>query len=197
MLNLIEAKEHALHEEDIEAFLSLVKIYQNKSLSPEDKRKSTFIIAKDNTYGVYGGAVVHKRNVQDLHQKIKDVYSSLSPNTKYVWAAFSCFCFIQDTLFLKTEDIDQCRQFYRELLEEYKKFGLRENFRTICLTLNQVEYNRSQKYGLWPYIVEVPFNESSEKLFHGLLTLKGTAQSSYVKNPFSVAQYDRKVCISI
>ncbi len=171
MLKIIGPKEHCYYRSRIDLVMGMMQFSQNISLSSEEQDVSPFIIGEDENCDVYGGAVLYKKSVATLHDHLKGVISAIIPQKEEVWGG-SLSLFIDDKMpSLGMADSDFYHEFYKNLLEEFISFGEKEGVRFLCLTLDPLEYLRTKKKGLWPYILEVTPQHSLDGLFHGILSL--------------------------
>ena len=171
MLKIIEPKDHYLHKPRIEALLDLFQIYHNFELSSEEKSKTTFIIAEDETNGVYGGALLYKKKVGDLYDKIRKIISAFHPMGRKVWVAHLCLSLDQNEPFSAFNEFELCQDFYKNLLKRFIKFGRKKKTKFIILSLHPMASFKEKLYGQWSYLIEVPQKESTDGLFHGALGL--------------------------
>ena len=179
MLTIIDPKDHAFYRPQMDSLLSLLKIYQNFSLMPEEKKEATFFMADNETFGVYGGVVIYPQEVKNLYPSLARAFLEFLPNKEKVWAAQLCFCLEQDDGFLTLEGLDLCERFYRDIYQR-----LREKFKAdpesyFAFTLEPRDYRHSVRYGRWPYLLEVSPSESSDHRFHGLLMVKDQENTSH------------------
>lgn len=171
MLKIIEPTQQCYYKARIDLLMGLMRLYQDIPLSYEEQTRATFIVGEDEECGIYGGSILHKKNVTDLQSQLKGVVSTLTPQMEEVWVGTLSF-FIED----KKEPFNVhgggCHQkFYKNLLEKFMEFGNKEGIGYLCLTLNPFEHLRTKNRGFWPYILEVKPQDSLDGLFHGILPL--------------------------
>ncbi|MBY0291725.1 MAG: hypothetical protein K2W92_00320 [Alphaproteobacteria bacterium] len=171
MLKIIEQKDHCFHTLRIESLLDLFRIYHNFELSSEEKGRTTFIIAEDERNGVYGGALLYKKKVGDLYDKIKNIVSTFHPNGRKVWVATLCFSLNQNVSLSTFDELDLCEAFYQSLLKKFIKFGRKKKAKFFILSLSPLAYVKEKVYGDWPYLLEIHHKEATDGLFHGILGL--------------------------
>lgn len=170
MLNIIEPKDHKDYQTSINAFLGLLKVYQSFSLPLHEKEKATFIIASDNELGVYGGAVLYQQKVTELYKDIGKIVSSFQPERQNAWVVRLGLYRGYEPYFA-LEELDLREDFYRNLLKHFIEFGEKENLDFLVLTLCSYDSNQTKHHRPWPYILEIRSIDSSDNLFHGILSL--------------------------
>ncbi len=171
MVKTIEPPHHHFHQSKIESFLNLMKVYQNVLLSDEEKKNAVFIIAQNAQEGVYGGAVLYKKNLYTLHEKIRKVLLTFLPQQEEVWTATTGYYGAKTEITPLKGIADLNLKFYSILFEKFKEIGSKKNINFLCLTLTSQEYIKTKNKGFWPYIMEVS-PESSHDLFQGMVTLQ-------------------------
>lgn len=177
MLKIIEPKDHCFHTSRIESLLDLFRIYHNFELSSEEKGRTTFIIAEDERNGVYGGALLYKKKVGDLYDKIKNIVSTFHPNGRKVWVATLCLSLNQNVSFSTLDELDLCEAFYQSLLKRFIKFGRKKKAKFFILSLSPLAYVKEKVYGDWPYLLEIHHKEATDGLFHGILDLNSSKRN--------------------
>lgn len=182
MLTLIEPKDHCFSKSRIDIFTELMKKYYHIDLSISVQNNSTFIIAEDQESGVYGGAQLHEKRVRSLPDKIRERIECFLPQDEMVW---NCTVFLhlenEDTLSSIDDFEPFCWTFYRKLYDKLVEFGAKMGTGFLCMTLDPGEYLCTEDMGLWPYVLEVKTQESSDRLYHGILSLTGTQYETYKK----------------
>jgi hypothetical protein len=171
MLNIIKPDDHFLYEEDIDSFLRLLKIYQSFSLDTEEKENATFIIGSDDKRGVYGGAVLYRQNVDELYNSIGKIVSNFQPGRQEVLVARIGFYIEHDESMFSIETLDLRESFYKNLLKIFMELGWKNHMDLLVLKLCPPEFYQTKRYGYWPYIIEISKSDSSDGLFHGILSL--------------------------
>jgi hypothetical protein len=171
MFNIIEPKDHQSNQVLINSFLGLLKVYQSFSLPSEVKEEATFIIASDNKRGVYGGAVLYQQQVSELYNNIGKIITKLQPDKQMISAARLGFYAEPDAFSYSFEAIDLRKSFYKNLLKQFVEFGEKKNVDFLALTLCSADVCNTKHYGYWPYIVEIKASDSSDDLFHGIVSL--------------------------
>lgn len=170
MINIIEPDDHFFYEDDIDSFLRLLKIYQSFSLVEEEKERAIFIIRSDNKRGVYGGAVLYQQKVCELNTKIGKIVSSFQPKRESIWVARVGLYTEGDEYTFNNEILDLRENFYQDLLKIFREVGEKEKIDHLVLKLCSPESYQTKRHGYWPYIVEISASDSSDSLFHGILS---------------------------
>ena len=170
MLNVIESQDHQYHKAHIHSFLGLLKVYQSFSFSEQEKEKATFIIGSDNTWGVYGGAILYQQKINELYKDIGKIVSNFQPERENIWVA-RLGLYRGDEPYYSLEELDLRENFYRDLLKHFIEFGEKENLDFLVLSLCSSDANQTKHYRSWPYILEIKAVDSLDNLFHGILSL--------------------------
>ncbi|MBP9692330.1 MAG: hypothetical protein KBD90_03250 [Alphaproteobacteria bacterium] len=173
MFNIIEQKDHFLYQEKIDSLLGLLKIYQDFSLSPKNQEKSTFIIAENDTRGIYGGAVFYPQKTKDELQETLSNFLSFSQN-RTVWCTCLCFC-PDDREKVRVEAIELCENFYVELYEILGDLGEKKSTNCLPIALSLQDYHHSLVHGNWSYLKAEPDGEDD---VYGLLSLPDKRRQS-------------------
>lgn len=169
MLNIIEPIEHSLHQNKIESLLRLLKIYQGFELSSKNQDKATFIVAEDETRGVYGGAVFFPQKVKELDEDLSQLLAILENRT--IWCARLCLCTDQDDNFTTLDAIELRENFYRELYKVLGVLGNRKSTNCLPMKLCSKDYHNSLLYGNWAYFTERKPEELLSDYVYVLLAL--------------------------
>ena len=173
MLNIIEPKDHKTYQKHIDSFLDLLKVYQGFSIPLEELENATFVIASDNEYGVYGGALLLKKSVWDLELGIRQMILTALPDMEEVWTGIIGYYKEQEGPFSGKQALEVYLDFYCNLLDIFNDFGNEKKINFLFLTLSKLEYLETKNHELWEYVYTVLPEESSDGLFHGILTLDG------------------------
>src|SRR5687768_7010275 len=126
MLNIIEPKDHGAHQARIDSFLTLLKMtlsecYQNFSLPSEELSKSSFMIASDNERGVYGGALLCKKKVGELDEKIVNIITAFQSSKRKVLTANFCLCLEEEEVLSSLEKLEFFQNFLQSLFKKLIK----------------------------------------------------------------------------
>ncbi len=191
MLRIIEPKDHCFHRFRIEALLDLFQIYHNFELTFEEKISSTFIIAEDERNGVYGGAILYKKKVGALYDKIRNIVSVFHPTGRKVWVGHLCLSLDQSEPFSVFNELELCRNFYQNLLKRFIKFDRKKKTKFFILSLHPMASFKEKIYGQWPYLLEVPQKEATDGLFHGILGLNPAKRRTYRPSMTCLGQLGR------
>lgn len=182
MLKIISPKGHKLHQSSIEAFLSLLSVYQNFELSEKRMKNATFIIAEDTQHGVYGGAVlypqkIYGRSEDEFLEEYEDCFQGLfmtfHPHIQEFWMARVCFCLDANLSSGSFSELELCIKFYNEIYEAMLTFGQSKGIIFLPYSLCSFDTIEPPLYKDWPY--NVPFRDSKDTsgLSHGILSLTG------------------------
>lgn len=124
MLKIITPKKQKLHKSTISAFLNLLSIYQNFALSPDRRKKATFIVAEDSQHGVYGGAVLFPQHIFGLDEELSlKAYGDFYPPLQELWVAKVCLCLEINLSSVNFRDLELCKKFYDEIYEAIYAVG--------------------------------------------------------------------------
>jgi hypothetical protein len=173
MLNIIEPKDHKKYQTQIDSFLNLLKVYQHFSPSPEELEDATFIIASDNEYGVYGGALLLKKSVWDMELGIRQMILTALPDMEDVWTGVIGYYKEHEGPFSGKKALEVYLDFYGNLLDVFNDFGDEKKINFLFLTLSKLEYLKTKNHEFWEYLYTVLPEESRDGLFHGILSLDG------------------------
>ncbi|MBX9620682.1 MAG: hypothetical protein K2X28_01390 [Alphaproteobacteria bacterium] len=171
MLNIIEPRDHHLHTSKISSLLNFLKIYQKFSLLPEEKEAATFIIAENEKFGVYGGAVVYLQDVKRLYHKLAAPLLEFLPKKEQIWCVRLCFNADQNDRVLILETLALCEDFYVNLYKILCALGQKKRTPYFALTLRTQDHQNTLNYGRWSYLLGISPYDSSDYHFHGLLAL--------------------------
>lgn len=165
MFQLFEKTVHSFHTPLIDSFLKILK--NNNSLSPHFSHNNSakFLLTENPTTGIFGGALLLKQKIGSLHKDIRKNLASFCPDNE-VW---TCAIALYMGNGANVELV--CKNFYTELYESLLEFSLTEKINFLCMTLDPGEYLCTEAIGFWPYVVEIRPQESSDGLFHGILSL--------------------------
>lgn len=173
MLTIIEPKDHKTYQVHIDSFLSLLAFYQNYTPHPQDWNDGTFIIASDNEFGVYGGAILLKKSIWELEHKLRQIILTIHSDIKTVWTVKIGFHREHEARLPKIKILNGYLNFYQDLLKAFNDYGNRKGIDFLCLSLNAVEHLKLKKYGCWHYAGTISPDESLNKQFHSILVLSG------------------------
>lgn len=179
MIKIIRPRHFREHKARIGALLDLFTVYQNLNLSLEEKSKTDFFIAKDETQGVYGGALLRQQLLKSLDPKIRQLISSLSPTMRRVWVVNLCLPIGNEESFLTIKGFNLCEVFFQSLFKEFMKFGREAKIGFLVVKLLPRDDFKLKSYGYWPCLFEVSPKESLDGLFHEILSLKPARQINF------------------
>jgi hypothetical protein len=200
MLKTIDPKEHKLHQSTIGAFLDLLSVYHNFDLSPERRKKSTFLIAEDNKNGVYGGAVLYPQDIYNLRNDVqledyedtfRGAFMTFRPQIQEFWIARICFCLEANLSPSALGGLEICEVFFREIYDALLAFGESKNTEFLPFYLCSFDTITPSYYKQWLYL---PIWNSDDKsgLTHGILSLKGKKFIPRKPSPKSIRASEEK-----
>jgi hypothetical protein len=194
MLNIIEPKDHSLHQNKIDPLLGLFKIYQDFTLSPKEQGKATFVIAEDDKRGIYGGAVFYPQKVKELHEIISELVGFI-PENHTVWCVRLCFCSDQMDSFATPEAIETCENFYGELYEILGDLGKKKNTNCLPILILAKNFHNSVTFGKWTYFAQEhpKSHKSSPDYVYALLALPDKKRQSEAIQSNDQNQTDRHI----
>lgn len=178
MPNIIEPKDHHLHTSKISSLLNFLKIYQKFSLLPEEKETATFIIAENEKFGVYGGAVVYLKDVKRLYHKLAAPLLEFLPKKEQIWCVRLCFSADQDDRALILETVALCEGFYVGLYKILGELSQKKRENYFALTLRTQDHQNTLTYGRWSYLLGISSYDASDYYFHGLLALSSKKEGN-------------------
>src|SRR5436190_539015 len=91
MFKTIEPKSQRYYRSRVDLLLGAMRLYQDIPLTLEEQEIATFIIAENHEAEMYGGAVLHKKGVSDLHPRLARLVSNLAPHKEDVWVGTVSF----------------------------------------------------------------------------------------------------------
>ncbi|MBA3814528.1 MAG: hypothetical protein H0X26_08625 [Alphaproteobacteria bacterium] len=182
MLKIINPKGQKLHQFTVESFLDLLKVYQNFELSPEQKKKATFLIAENEAHGIYSGAVLYSENISDVtdcskdetyEEKFCNLFSAFQGSELKCWRARIFFCLETSSTPEGQTGVELSQSFYRDLYEAFLVFGNSKDIEFIALTSFSFDTMNPPFYKKWPRCMPVKFSYTTDGLKHGILSLRG------------------------
>lgn len=171
MLNIIEPLDQKEHQVQIGSFLNLLTIYQKYSPLPQDWNDGTFIIASDNEFGVYGGALLLKKYACDLSQNLRQQIHAYMPDINTIWTARIGFYREHEVHFSNIKALNSYLGFYQDLLKAFNDLGIKKKIDFLYLSINTNEHIKLTKYGLWNCPRSIFPHESLDNHFHSILVL--------------------------
>jgi hypothetical protein len=204
MLKIITPKENSLsqvtYQSRIDLLLGIIKYSQALPVTLEEQKMATFVLALAdhseenllNKGDVYGGALIYQKNASSLPPTFRGLLAT--PDQENIWSgAISFFInsFNKDPLEKAPSAPtleDEFQTFYKALLEKFIEFGHQNHIDFLYLTLPSREYHNTKTKGSWSYALEITPENSSDGLFHGLLSLKKQKERTPypLKNLFSI-----------
>jgi hypothetical protein len=190
MFTIIEPKDHYLYKTEVELFSGLIKERVILHYSFQDHKRATFIAIKDQSNGIFGGAILLKQRVGTLHQKVDKHLSTLAPKNGEVW---TCSVLLHGENHSLSQNESFCILFYQKLYQQLVAFGIKEQMDFLCLILEPGEYLCTEVIGSWPYVFEVKPHESRDGLFHGILSLERSPSKLQKKREASMSYKEIKL----
>jgi hypothetical protein len=182
MFKIIEPKHHCFCATPINHFMDLVKSRHAFGLSKHDQNQATFVLCDDKIKGACGGALLFQKKVEDFPYKISNTLLDFIPPKEKAWECIVSLSINDSSLWATNEEGYFCQQFYRNLYNNLVDFGKKESTGFLCVSLDFQEFLCTEGVTLWPYIFELKPQQSSDGLFHGILSLTGSQYEDYQKN---------------
>ena len=181
MFKIIEPKYHCFYNGLIDRFMDLTKC-SSLGLSQQDQNGATFVLTEDRDSGVYGGALLLKKELNDFPPELVKTLSDFVSPQESMWKCTISLSFEKESLLYETNEIMHfCQIFYRKLYNRLVGFGKKEETGFLCVSLDSGEYLCTEGLILWPYVFEIKPQDSSDGLFYGILPLTGSPYEAYQK----------------
>ena len=181
MFTLIQQKKKKSDLAKIESFLDLLKDYQDIDVSISRKKNATFIVADNEKYEAYGGALLYPQKVDSSDQEASDLYDEtlcgafkiFQPDIQEFWMARVCLC-LKDQSCSIPENINCLRNAYKEMYRQLIAFGEQKNLDFLSFTLNSAAPFMNLLLGEeWPNRIDITYSGSEDRLCHGVLSITG------------------------
>ena len=174
MIRIIEPSSHERYQSEIDILLAIFKkiLPSDFKLSPEEKAASTYMVAKDSIYGVYGGAILRKKPFCDFDDQIETLLSILHSSKRKAWAAQFCTYLPENPRLSYQDRIFLFREFYLKLYRKFMIFGKKQKTNFLVVSIAQPDYSISDCFYDWPYIVKVLPDTGYDPFFHGILDVR-------------------------
>lgn len=198
MFKIIAPPSHEVYQSEIDTLLYYFQVYRGIEIPLEEQAKSTFIIAKDPKCGVYGGAILRKRSFKDpsfknmsfksassyaLDETIETTLSTLYSKTRKVWLVELCTALGECETLSKEAKVLLLRDFHSQLLKKLMVFGKQQKINFLIPYLCPSDYVITSTYHDWPYILEVPPQDTLDNHFQGILSLNLKKREHRIKPP--------------
>lgn len=172
MFQLIEHKYyHAKENKDL-ILPFLTKLAMDPKLSSyfENWTEGTFLLAKDESKTVYGGALLLKQSIKKIHPDLRTYLKKYYPKIKEVWTGMVS---LEIDRKLSGREFQRIGKFvYCSLMADLIAFGVQENIHFLCLTtMPSLCGPRIDIHDFWAYAMEANCEHPSNRLFHGILSL--------------------------
>ena len=138
MIKPIKLAYHDVNKSFLDPLLEAIKDNPALHCSFQDPSKSTFIVARDEVNGIYGGALLLKKRISSLQRKAGMPMLTYQP--KKVWTCTVCIQIEESGCSPCYESF--CKIFYRNLYEKLIEFGIKEKIDF----LDDVGLNRTSLY---------------------------------------------------
>lgn len=183
MFKIIEPKYHCFYKRSIDRFMNLTRSCINLGFSQQDQNEATFILSDDREMGVYGGALLFKKKVNDFPPELVKMLADFVSPQDCMWKCIIFLSFEKECPLYDTEEIIHfCQIFYRKLYNRLVRFGKKEETGFLCISLDSREYLCMEELILWPYVFEFKPQDSTDGFFHGILPLTGGQYEDYQKS---------------
>ncbi len=179
MFQIIDSSEHDFYKKEIDLFVRDLKSHNPSLLEHFGQlNKATYVLAKENSNNIKGGALLLKRKISSLHSVIQDQIKDPDLVSQEVWVGTIYLHFPENLQGQSFESL--CKVFYKHLYESLLAFGVNKKTSFLCLTLDPCEHLSTDLIGTWPYKVQVRHCESLDRLFHGVLSLASAQKRGLV-----------------
>jgi hypothetical protein len=173
----IESQKDPTRNILIDSMVTQMRLTLEMDFPLRDLNRAIFIVTKDAEGGIAGGVCLFKRTIKEIQEDIKDFIPNFPFYQENVWECSGIFF---DSLPPSSvESAPLFHDFYRELYNELVEFGTKKGVGFVVMKLTAEIHAASKEFGLWPYIVEIKSGNSSDRLFHGILPLRGSAYEAY------------------
>ena len=169
MVQFIEPEEHYEYKDLITPFLKDLKDSPQLYQSFDQWREASFLLAKDESNSMKGGALLLKQRIEKIHPTLQAHLKTLDPTMKYLWTGAISLQVHEEIAGRDFEKI--CRLFYAALLSDLIAFGIKEDVKFLALKMLPLDYRMIDRQSFWPYMAQVSPQSSRDDLFHGILTL--------------------------
>ncbi|HUX79484.1 MAG TPA: hypothetical protein VMW10_07075 [Alphaproteobacteria bacterium] len=200
MFKIIEPNYHCFYKSLIDRFMDLTRSCSSLGLSQKDQNAATFILNDDRETGVYGGALLLKKKLNDFPPElVKTLADFISPQES-MWRCIISLSVEKESPLYDTDEIMHFYQiFYRKLYNRLVGFGKKEETGFLCVSLDSGEYLCMEGLIVWPYVFEIKPQDSSDGLFHGILPLIGSPYEDYQRSwqDFELPSHERKIVLGV
>ena len=180
---IIESQQQIFKKQPIDLITKKMKLLQGNDRPLKEQNDIIFILIENIEKEIMGGACVLKKEFKNIQADVKEFITSLVLPKGDVWECSSVY--LETSLqYLppgRPEAASFSFGFYRELFEGIVKFGQKKGIGFVIMKLYPEVYAATKEFGLWPYVVELSPESSSDGLFHGVLPLIGSQYEAYQK----------------
>jgi len=197
MFRIIEVPFQGANEAKKSSLLGLLKTYQKFYLSPELQERATFLVAADDTRGVYGGAVIYPQKMffpllLSPHNTYEEsvinmttvlMATALLPPKKEYWRAIICLCLdpgVSAAEILETQSLSH--EFYKELYQAFVEIGKRKKTDYLAYTLRLSDAYNTKAHKSWPHCFEVIPTDEPSDYTHGILSFHGKQSKAHLNS---------------
>lgn len=182
MLKIINPKKQKLHQASIDAFLDLLKVYQNFELSPRRKKNATFFVFENVQQGVYGGSVIYSQKIYDLkngdilqgdESEFLGSFMTYHPHMQEFWMVRICFCFDANVSPDSVRTLELCKNFYDKIYKHILNFGHSKEMEFLPYSLFSFDTIEPPLHKEWPKNLSILRPGDMSGLHHGVLALTG------------------------
>lgn len=182
MFKIIEPKYHCFYKILIDRFMDHTKACSSMGLSQKDQNGATFILTDDRETGVYGGALLLNKRLNDFPPELVKTLADFVSPQDCMWKCIISILFEKESSLYDTNEIVHFSQIlYRKLYNRLVGFGRKEETGFLCVSLDSGEYLCTEGLIPWPYVFELKPQDSSDGFFHGILPLTGSQYEDYQK----------------
>ena len=134
--------------------------------------KGTFLVFSHEEKELIGGAYLLNQGVSSVYPRIDPLIRKLLSPHSNLWVGTVFLCTEEHGFSKEYEFL--CKTFYKTLHQKLVEFGQRENINYLYMILEPGESLCTEVLGAWPYVHQVPLNDSSKGLSHHILSLAKT-----------------------
>ena len=158
-----------------------LKLTQGKRELTKKNRKITFVTTSGLSGEIKAGASLLKKSYLHVHGEIRELVTAFSLENIGGWECsdiyFELFPLNHQESSYRLENSLQF--FYHDLYESLVRFGEEKSIQFIVMRLTRDAYATTKEIGKWPYVIELKPHKTTDRLFHGVLPLKGSTYKRY------------------
>jgi hypothetical protein len=149
------------------------------SLSEPLSKETYFIIGEEEKKIALGAASLHKIEIKNVQEDLRELITTSVFQRGYVWECSSVFLEFFSSSPTHLEKTSLSRIFFQELYEVLVHFLIQQGENFIVMRLPPQAYTSSRDFGRWPYVVELKPEHSPDGNFYGILPLTGSQYELY------------------